>query len=363
MVHAMAGQLNIPWVEKYRPQQLCDIVHHQHIVQLLRAFIRTTGIPHLFFYGPPGTGKTSTILSCANEVYGKHSSSMVMHLNASDERGIDVVRNQIIQFASTATLFCADPSLSKLVILDEADSMGHVAQTALRDIILEYDTRFCFIGNYQYAFEPQLMSRVIHLMFTPIPKAAALQLGVQVMGKEGHVCTPFDLESVYDIAGNDMRQFVNLLQVVAMHVSHAGTKAAAAAVTEETIRPIICRWDANTAVEYVENVLAVRDVKGSYEFLHESIILTQSNTLAKWIEQLFQVMCTKNLECAQQDPGYNRGDAQLQQWLRFSTEVAQIETTLAVSLQPDLQLFALVACAHRFLRTMSPPRMATTATA
>jgi DNA polymerase III delta prime subunit len=351
MVRAMDGNLNIPWVEKYRPQQLCEIVHHKHIVQLLRAFIRTTGIPHLFFYGPPGTGKTSTILSCANEIYGKHSSSMVMHLNASDERGIDVVRNQIIQFASTATMFCADPSLSKLVILDEADSMSHVAQTALRDIILGHDTRFCFIGNYQYAFEPQLMSRVIHLMFTPIPKAAALQLGVQVMGKEGHVCTPFDLESVYDVAGNDMRQFVNLLQVVAMHVSHADKTVA---VTEDTIRPIVCRWDVNTAGEYVANVLAVCDVKESYEFLHKSIILTHSNTLAKWIEQLFQVMCTKNLDCAQTNARYNRDDAQLQRWLRFSTEVAQIETTLSVSLQPELQLFALVACAHRFLRTMSP---------
>ena len=167
----------LPWVEKYRPTTLNGIVHHTRIIHLLRRFIATRTMPHLFFYGPPGTGKTSTILSCAREVYGKATNMMVLHLNASDERGIDVVRKQIIQFASTSSLFHVSTTMAKLVVLDEADSMTHTAQIALRDIMMQYDTLFCLIGNYQYALLPPLQSRVVRLLFTPIPVEDAVAVG------------------------------------------------------------------------------------------------------------------------------------------------------------------------------------------
>ena len=108
----------IPWVEKYRPKEMDRIVQHEVICRIMREFIRTCNcLPHLFLYGPPGTGKTSTIMSCAYELYGKAASMMVLHLNASDERGVDVVRKQIIQFASTRNMFQPNDR-EKLVVLD-----------------------------------------------------------------------------------------------------------------------------------------------------------------------------------------------------------------------------------------------------
>ena len=97
---------NLPWVEKYRPNALQELISHEDIIKTIRKFISQDKLPHLLFYGPPGTGKTSTILACAKEIYSpKQFNSMVLELNASDDRGINVVRNQILSFASTRTIF------------------------------------------------------------------------------------------------------------------------------------------------------------------------------------------------------------------------------------------------------------------
>ena len=97
---------NLPWVEKYRPNALDELISHEDIINTIRTFIRNDKLPHLLFYGPPGTGKTSTILACAKEIYpAKLFSSMVLELNASDDRGIGIVRGQILNFASTRTVF------------------------------------------------------------------------------------------------------------------------------------------------------------------------------------------------------------------------------------------------------------------
>ncbi|CAH1377444.1 unnamed protein product [Tenebrio molitor] len=123
-------RVNLPWVEKYRPSSLEDLVSHEDIIKTISKFIRDDQVPHLLFYGPPGTGKTSTILACARQLYTPSQfSSMVLELNASDDRGIGIVRGQILTFASTRTIF---KSGFKLIILDEADAMTMDAQNALR---------------------------------------------------------------------------------------------------------------------------------------------------------------------------------------------------------------------------------------
>lgn len=118
-----------PWVEKYRPSSLSDLIAHQEIISTLNRLIDAQKLPHLLFYGPPGTGKTSMIIAAARRLYGKNYGSMVLELNASDDRGIDVVRNQIKEFAGTKKLFSCGV---KLIILDEADSMTNDAQFSLR---------------------------------------------------------------------------------------------------------------------------------------------------------------------------------------------------------------------------------------
>ncbi|KAJ1829872.1 Subunit of heteropentameric Replication factor C (RF-C), partial [Coemansia sp. RSA 2703] len=141
------GAENLPWVEKYRPTSLDELVSQSDIVDTLQRFIDDGKLPHLLFYGPPGTGKTTTILAIARKLYGKNMGSMVLELNASDDRGIDVIRDQIKTFASTRTVFSSG---LKLVILDEADAMTTPAQAALRRVIEKYtkNVRFCIICNY-----------------------------------------------------------------------------------------------------------------------------------------------------------------------------------------------------------------------
>ena len=106
-----------------------DLVSHEDIIGTITRLIDSGKLPHLLLYGPAGTGKTSTILACAHKMYGKHFASMVLELNASDDRGIDVVRDQIKEFASTRQMFCSMP---KLIILDEADNMTSIAQARAR---------------------------------------------------------------------------------------------------------------------------------------------------------------------------------------------------------------------------------------
>ena len=96
---------SLPWVEKYRPSSLDELIAHEEIINILNKLIETNKLPHLLFYGPPGTGKTSTIIACAKKMYGNNYSSMTLELNASDDRGIDVVRDQIKEFAGTKKLF------------------------------------------------------------------------------------------------------------------------------------------------------------------------------------------------------------------------------------------------------------------
>ncbi len=151
---------NLPWVEKYRPSALEELISHDDIIKTIRKFISEDKLPHLLFYGPPGTGKTSTILACAKEIYSpKEFNSMVLELNASDDRGINVVRGQILSFASTRTIF--NKGVAKLIILDEADAMTNDAQNALRRIIEKFtdNVRFCLICNYLSKIIPAVQSR------------------------------------------------------------------------------------------------------------------------------------------------------------------------------------------------------------
>ncbi|CAM9682196.1 unnamed protein product [Rangifer tarandus platyrhynchus] len=167
--HPEAAKIrNLPWVEKYRPQTLDDLISHQDILSTIQKFISEDRLPHLLLYGPPGTGKTSTILACAKQLYkDKEFGSMVLELNASDDRGIDIVRGPILSFASTRTIFKKG---FKLVILDEADAMTQDAQNALRRVIEKFteNTRFCLICNYLSKIIPALQSRCTRFRFGPL---------------------------------------------------------------------------------------------------------------------------------------------------------------------------------------------------
>lgn len=212
---------NLPWVEKYRPTNLDEVYGQQETVQTIRKFAREGRIPHLLFYGPPGSGKTSTIIALAREMYGKNYRNMVLELNASDDRGIDVVRNQIKNFASTRQIFSSG---FKLIILDEADAMTSTAQNALRRIIEKYtkNTRFCILANYAHKLNPALMSRCTRFRFSPLSDEA-IRERVNTVVKEEQLNVPEDTKTcLVHLSQGDMRKALNVLQACAAALDKPG---------------------------------------------------------------------------------------------------------------------------------------------
>jgi len=203
---------NLPWVEKYRPNALDELISHEDIISTIRTFISQDKLPHLLFYGPPGTGKTSTILACAKEIYPpKLFNSMVLELNASDDRGIGIVRGQVLNFASTRTIF---NSGYKLVILDEADAMTNDAQNALRRIIEKFtdNVRFCLIGNYLSKIIPALQSRCTRFRFGPLGAEQILPRLEHVCREEKVTITEDGKQALMTLSQGDMRKVINILQ-------------------------------------------------------------------------------------------------------------------------------------------------------
>ncbi|KAI0738525.1 P-loop containing nucleoside triphosphate hydrolase protein [Daedaleopsis nitida] len=203
---------NLPWVEKYRPESLDDVVSHQDITSTIEKFIEKNRLPHLLFYGPPGTGKTSTILAVARRIYGKTDyRKQILELNASDDRGIDVVREQIKNFAETRTLFSKG---YKLIILDEADMMTTAAQSALRRVIEQYtkNVRFCIICNYVNKIIPAIQSRCTRFRFSPLPIKEVEKRVDTVIAAEGAKLTAEGKQALLKLSKGDMRRALNVLQ-------------------------------------------------------------------------------------------------------------------------------------------------------
>ncbi|KAK9416614.1 putative Replication factor C subunit 3 [Seiridium unicorne] len=218
---------SLPWVEKYRPVSLTDVSGHQDILATINKFVDSNRLPHLLLYGPPGTGKTSTILALSRRIYGEHNMrQMVLELNASDDRGIDVVREQIKTFASTKQIFTMGASSRpggmasyKLIILDEADAMTNTAQMALRRIMEKYtaNTRFCVIANYTHKLSPALLSRCTRFRFSPLKEADIRVLVDKVIMEENVKITGEATDALVKLSKGDMRRALNVLQ--ACHAS------------------------------------------------------------------------------------------------------------------------------------------------
>ncbi|CAE6377028.1 unnamed protein product [Rhizoctonia solani] len=219
----------LPWVEKYRPVTLSDVVSHQDITSTIERFIEKNRLPHLLFYGPPGTGKTSTIVAVARRIYGNDYKKQILELNASDDRGIDVVREQIKQFAETRTLFKIQVDYSGRGGYDDPSCTSRLASrqvyfllTILTDspeltpltVIEQYtrNVRFCIICNYVNKITPAIQSRCTRFRFSPLPIPEVEKRIDLVIENEKVNVTPEGKQALLKLSKGDMRRALNVLQ-------------------------------------------------------------------------------------------------------------------------------------------------------
>ncbi|KZT52474.1 P-loop containing nucleoside triphosphate hydrolase protein [Calocera cornea HHB12733] len=211
-----------PWIEKYRPKTMDDISAQEHTVQVLKKTLGSNNLPHMLFYGPPGTGKTSTILALSRELFGPELfRSRVLELNASDERGISVVREKIKNFARQ-TPRAADAEAArgypcppyKIIILDEADSMTQDAQAALRRVMETYAkiTRFCLVCNYVTRIIEPLASRCSKFRFHTLDASSNRARLEFVAHAEGVSVTPPVIDALITTSDGDLRRSITYLQ-------------------------------------------------------------------------------------------------------------------------------------------------------
>ncbi|KAK3934482.1 P-loop containing nucleoside triphosphate hydrolase protein [Diplogelasinospora grovesii] len=214
-----------PWVEKYRPKTLSDVTAQDHTITVLQRTLQASNLPHMLFYGPPGTGKTSTILALAKELYGPELiKSRVLELNASDERGISIVREKVKNFARMQLTNPAPGSKSrypcppfKIIILDEADSMTQDAQSALRRTMETYSkiTRFCLICNYVTRIIDPLASRCSKFRFKSLDQSNAKRRLEEIAQLEGVGLEDGALDALIKCSDGDLRKAITYLQSAA----------------------------------------------------------------------------------------------------------------------------------------------------
>jgi replication factor C subunit 2/4 len=206
--------MNIEWNEKYRPNTINDIKSQNDTIKSLKTVKETNILPHLLFFGPSGCGKTSTILALAKDLFKDKFEDRVIELNASDERGINVIREKIKKYAQEAITLDKNIPPWKLIILDEADSMTPESQYALRRIMEEYSklTRFCIICNYHNKIIDPIISRCSIHRFRPISKDKIVEKVKEILEKEEKKIDDNILYKIAELCEGDLRKSINYLQ-------------------------------------------------------------------------------------------------------------------------------------------------------
>ena len=202
------------WAEKYRPKALDEMVNQKEIVERLKSFVKSRNVPHCIFAGPPGTGKTTAALCLARDLYGEAYREHIMELNASDERGIDVVRETVKTFARVRSI---GEIPFKLMILDEADNMTADAQQALRRTMERYTEtcRFILCANYSGKIIEPIQSRCAPFRFTFLPREEHDKHLKHIAENEGIKLLKDGLDAIFEVCAGDLRKAINTLQAAA----------------------------------------------------------------------------------------------------------------------------------------------------
>ncbi|RYP32908.1 hypothetical protein DL767_004998 [Monosporascus sp. MG133] len=282
-----------PWVEKYRPKTLSDVTAQDHTVNVLQRTLQASNLPHMLFYGPPGTGKTSTILALAKELYGPEMmKSRVLELNASDERGISIVREKVKDFARMQltnppagyrTRYPCPPF--KIIVLDEADSMTQDAQSALRRTMETYSkiTRFCLICNYVTRIIDPLASRCSKFRFKSLDQGNAKKRLEVIAEKEGVAMEPGAVDALIKCSEGDLRKAITFLQSAARLVgaTEKGDDDDAAKMDVDDARLVTVK-----IVEEIAGVIPDRTVESLQKAMQPRSAGATYQAVAKVVEEM-----------------------------------------------------------------------------
>jgi len=249
---------NLPWVEKYRPQSINDVLHPP-IVNFIKDLMTNDFFPHMVFYGVAGTGKTSTIFAITNEYFKGEASKYVLELNASDDRGISVVRSQIKEFCQLQIIKKPEINIKyKLVILDEADALTDDAQGALRRIIETYtfNTRFCLICNYLSKLIDAILSRSVVVIFPKITDKTMKLALTNIAKKENLKISKDQLTNIIFCCDGDLRKGINLLQNINLSNNYSSL-----GLQLSSIKDLIKYLQTHSLVESHAEILRIRQIE------------------------------------------------------------------------------------------------------
>lgn len=314
---------NIPWVDKYRPISLDEVVAHTEIIKILDRFITNNCMTHLLFYGPSGTGKTSVIMACARKLYGDSLKFMTLELNSSDERGIEIVRHRIKQFVTGKTVFCQEKSnkyIHKLVILDEIDAMTDDAQATLRQIIERHseNARFCLICNNISKINPALQSRCTIFRFTPLSKTQMEKKLNEIVQKENVKISKKGIDTIIERSNGDMRKALNILQSTFMAFDE---------ITSNNVN-ICIGYPLEKDISAIINIL----LKNTFEKSYNKIMKIKSESglsLAEIIDEIYKFIIETNM------PQHNK--------MNIISELANIEYNQSTVTNEYIQVSALIS--------------------
>lgn len=315
--------MNGPWVEKYRPQTLDEIVGQDHIIQRLKRYIEEGSMPNLMFTGPAGVGKTTTSIALAKAVLGDYWRQNFLELNASDARGIDTVRNNIKNFCRLKAV----GSPFRIIFLDEVDNMTKDAQHALRREMEMYTKTSSFIlsCNYSSKIIDPIQSRCAIFRFAPVKGRHVMERLNVIADAENLKVNPGAIESIVYFSEGDMRRAVNILQA---------SSTANDEITEESVQDVVSKAKPKDVRKIVNKALD-GDFLGARDLLRE-VMVVQGTSGEDMVTQIYQEVSRMAME------DLIPGDV----YIRLIESIGEYDYRIREGANPRIQLEALLT---RFL--------------